>query len=440
MVPEELYQKIREEHISLASHMIMTVYDDMKESTYDALQKKLTQIDFLKDPAFKEVDGVLRGSFQIGEEEYTGDFIYEPFEDDGYKRFLFEVSSYAHLPENAMPHLMKATGNLTFLMDFHEDARADFLLQLKILCALSNHIAVIYDKSAYHILPMEQVHYLLSMKTLPSYDILYTVHDVYDPDGTHWLHTHGLLRCALIELEILKIKNHVNAYYELLNTTVKRYLEDGLPSEDEPINVGYASMITLDVKWTPWEKALEQETKRHLFQKKAQFCGSYKDREEEHSTPSGVLYAYYEHKFQPIRVYDTFLGDNPILYISNAETARMADYAKEALPYLRQIFEEHKAENENYAFLIKAGMDVDDQGDGDICGEREHLWFDIQDIKENSFYGELTNEPYGVSYMKCGECYEVELSRISDYLIMRSEGVNLHPSNMYLYMMEHPLN
>lgn len=438
MEKKDIYERIREEQLGPASYMVMSVYDEIENYQFEQLQASFSALPYIEDATFEEVEKVLQVRFFVDDQIYTGGFMYEPYEDDEFKKYIFGISSYAHLPKNGLPKLCEATGNITFSLNFHENVREDYLMQLRILTGLSSHIACIYDESAYRVLPMEQITYLLSMKTLPSYDLLYCVHGVYDENGTYWLHTHGLSRCGLIELELIKIKENIHEFSELLNATAKRYLEDGLPEQDAHINVGYASMVTLEVKWTPWEKALEQETKRHLFQKKADFCGSFKDREDEHSMPSGILYAYYEQTYQPIHVYTSFLSDNPILYISNEETKRMADYAKEAIAHLRNIFEKNEEEKEDMLCMIKAGIDVDVADE--LCGDKEHLWFEVTEIKERSFIGELTNEPYGVSYMNCGESYEIDLEKISDYMIMRKEQVTLTPNNMYLYYMEHPMN
>lgn len=433
MERDELYQKIQEEGLSLPSSMILTPYDAIENYSFDNLIKKLEALDFIEAVHLVEDEGVLEGAILIDSEPYSCSFFYEPFEDDTYKNFLFQVSGYNQMQDGVLPNVMKAEGNITFNFDFHDDKRAGYLLQLRILMGICDCVAAVYDESAYKILPIEQIKYLLSMETPPAYNVLFNVHITYDEDGTYWLHTHGLNRCGMIELEILKVKDFINQYYELLKCTATIYLEKGLPQEDEHTLVGYASMANIEVKWTPWEKALETETKRHLFQKKSVFCGSLKDREDGHNTPSGILYAYYENKFQPITVYEKFLDDNPILFISDEETLRMAAYAKEAIQHFRVMFEEQK-DNEDYCFMIKAGMDVDNHDE--MTGDHEHVWFEISDLKEDTFYGELINEPYGISTMKCGESYEVSLDRLSDYLIFRKDASALTPADMYLYYME----
>lgn len=435
----ELYEKIKQDGLALPSEVILTPADAFATYTYDFIRHQLTQLPFVSDINLIENDqDQLEGSIVINGEECECCFVLEKFEDDSYKEFLNDISPYQDLPGKGMQALANAQGNITFYMYLGEDKRQSYIQQLRILHGICPHIAMIYDNCSYKMFPSEYINFLVSTPTPPAFDVLYLIHATYDEEGNYWLHTHGLNRCGLIELEIIKVREFINDYGELLNSYVQRLLQEGLPSEDESLQVGYASVTPIAVKWTPWEKALEAETKKHLFQKQSNFCGDYDDREDDHNSPSGILYAYHENKYQPMQVYDRYMGDNPVMYITNEETKRMATFAKDALSHLRLLFDQNH-EREDYTFMVKAGIDVDDD-ESVVESSREHLWFELERINDESFVGKLCNDPYGITHMKRDESYEVSLEQLSDYIIYRKDLRTLTPNTMYIYYMEHPLS
>ena len=67
------------------------------------------------------------------------------------------------------------------------------------------------------------------------------------------------------------------------------------------------------------------------------------------------------------------------------------------------------------------GLIVDEEYKSDT-NEREHIWFDLKSISDDTFTAELTQEPYMVSGIKAGDIGTYPYEDITDWLIFTEEG------------------
>src|SRR5262245_18083674 len=74
----------------------------------------------------------------------------------------------------------------------------------------------------------------------PPVDVLWVIHAVTPAaEGGAWLHTHGLWRCGVPELEMLDVPaRDASRAAELLSAIASRLLEEPLPAPGEPFRVG----------------------------------------------------------------------------------------------------------------------------------------------------------------------------------------------------------
>ena len=112
------------------------------------------------------------------------------------------------------------------------------------------------------------------------------------------------------------------------------------------------------------------------------------------------------------------LERNPMLYVSNMETARMALLAAEKLPRFARLFAELGHE-EGTRFLVKLGYPVDGARGDD---EREHLWFDVHSLEGDSVDATLLNQPYYIDRMHEGQRAKHPLEKLSDWAILSPHG------------------
>ena len=298
--------------------------------------------------------------------------------------------------------------------DFGETPLEDFHDQLRLLAAAVPDAVLLLDLSACRTHPGAWLRDAAESEVPPRPESLYCIHLVRpdEQDGPIWLHTHGLLRCGSLELEMLDVpEDAVDPLAGLINALAPIWIEQGPFPPREPCAVGRG----LALAWLPWPDALKKQ--RRLSN------GGAKDRDESHSVPSAVLYA-------PRRRFFGLLGTalrNPAVlaeevtegavhFVSNMESKRMAQLARERLPRLRPLVERFGGD-EDWLFLLKLGYEVDD-GEG----EREHLWFEVHELEEDAVDATCINTPIAVAALSEGLRGRHELSRLSDWMVLCEHG------------------
>lgn len=294
------------------------------------------------------------------------------------------------------------------LQAFHE--------QIRLLNTVAPGAVVTFDISASWPRGGDWLRDTAAAKVPPSPENLYSVHAVVDPeaDDRVWLHTHGLLRCGSIELEMIDAPaEHAPTLCNLLGAAAAMTLELGPPPPDEPFLVGQG----LELVWLPWEQGLA-----HVPRGAA---GTQRDRDEFHSHPSGILFApgekwlgLFGSRFRTPAGYLPILQDNPLLYVSNLETARMGQLAAERLDRFSALHQRY-GEHNDWLFLVKLGYAVDHSVEDD---EREHLWFRVHGMDSDGFDATLINEPYSIARMHEGQREHHDLSLLSDWSVHCPDG------------------
>ena len=314
-------------------------------------------------------------------------------------------------------------------MYFELEPLASFHLQLKIMDAIVPDSSLVIDFMSYRLLSAQWLKMTAKSAIPPSPDYLYTLHCVYDEQGNdgnrrYWFHTHGLHRCASVELEMLNFSNGAEQMNTLINMSVKKFLSSPA-KERERFTIGYDGM-GINLCWLRWEEALKDLPENIL--------GGFSDRDEAdnvHSEPSGILFAVEDGNMVSPEIYAKTLAENPIYYITNEETERMSALAKERFPSFERVFRrEHKEpekksflkkmigfkeeEAPGWTFLVKLGLKVDDPDSG---SEKEHLWFDVMSVNKGQITGKLLNQPYWISGLNEGDINTYPLEVLTDWLI-----------------------
>ena len=242
------------------------------------------------------------------------------------------------------------------------------------------------------------------------------------------MHTHGLYRCGIVEIEMLGIKENPRGHYDSIRAIVSKFIENGVTREGEEILVGHNDGMDIKYAWLPWEKSLDKIAKKSFFGRVKPFLGDVKDREDGvHSGPSGVLFACIDRKYKNPDVYSSFIGENPVFFFTDSETKRMSDLAKERFEHFEGIFNLHK--DEEWGYLVKIGCLVDGH---ESPTEREHLWFEVKEILDGKVRGELINSPYWIEAMEMGEEYTLKIEDLTDWIIYCEEE-QLTPDSIFRY-------
>jgi len=270
----------------------------------------------------------------------------------------------------------------------------------------------------------------------PPASALWVIHvvaaDETDRDtGTVWLHTHGLWRCGVAELEMLEVPaDAANDAALLLNRVAALLLENAIPPPGAPFEIG----TDLRVTFQPWQTVVP-----YLGE---DIPGNAADREETddnaHTGIRAVLCAETPRgQFRrlwvwPEDVVDRLMRDEAVVYVTHRETERQARMARATWPQLATAFASlgeivRRTDDERrIVFLLKSGYAPSEGQDVD----REHLWFEVQDIQGDTATACLINEPILIRDMQPGDVTTLERGRISDWCVMTS-GRSFQPDDVH---------
>lgn len=330
------------------------------------------------------------------------------------KSFLFT--------EKEKEEILSARRALTIFMKFKEDAKMSFQLQLKLAVALVPDIIGVLDESAERVLPAKWVYMTASSKALPSSKSLFTVQAVMGKKKNVWLHTHGLCRCGLTELEILEsdIKNYQN-HYNLI-TTYAMYLLDREEKEEPTTTSAYiGSLINgypVVVTCRSWTDG--------IFEYKKLKLGGIEDRKNGHNSKTSVIFLYKSEEdennkvLSKVSIYDDLWGENPLFFFSNKETFRMKEVAMERFHYVKEQFQK-----EGNHVLLKIGLPLKEKG------KFEHIWFELLEFKDDKFKAKLTQEPYDVHDIHEGDEKWFTVEDVTSWIIY-TPNIAIEPDLVYL--------
>ena len=82
--------------------------------------------------------------------------------------------------------------------------------------------------------------------------------------------------------------------------------------------------------------------------------------------------------------------------------------------------------------IVKIGVITDKEHWNGDTPQREHMWFDLKEVREDGIVATLTNEPYYVSGLKKGDTALYPYEDITDWIIYTPEG-RITPDDVYLY-------
>ncbi|MDE7267339.1 MAG: DUF4026 domain-containing protein [Lachnospiraceae bacterium] len=311
-------------------------------------------------------------------------------------------------------------------MLFNERILDSYHTQLKLIHEMMPDCLAVLDASSEKVLSGKWVALAAESNVPPSPRYIFTVQAVSNDDDEVWLHSHGLNRCGLCELEVLNsTKDTYDAHYNIIETMAKRLIEKGeLLSEKEPI---YLAMVTNEIPLiavaVDWKEALKKYPSGIL--------GGAGDRKEGHNRNTDVIFCYatpedYDKKrYSEVSVFDEYLSENPIYMLSNQETERMKKLAAERLEYMLKMFG-----RENIHILLKVGLEVDEEFKEE-GNSFEHIWFELKKKESDTFEAELTQEPYYVKDLHEGAVMTFPYSQITDWIIFTQDG-RVTPDDVYL--------
>ena len=367
-------------------------------------------------------DGV---EYEVG--FYVGDFYTE-------EMYQWQLQYFT---EEEKEQILKVKNALNVYMKFEGNPKKCYHLQLKLIYAMIPEMVALCDESAERMLNKKWVELAVKSNVLPAPISLYTVQAVYDENEV-WLHTHGLCRCNLHEIEFLgSNKDDSRTHYDLISNYACRLLDEKNPTLEDEGNQNGEETIHLGVFYDgepivatskKWINALKYYPKDIL--------GGIEDREDSHNSKTNILFLYgSEEDFNKKRLrkpseFTKKLENNPLYYISTEETARMSSLARERFSYVERMLKE-KQDGKDIGIIIKLGLEtIDEEGNLDI-ENREHIWFEALSMEGDSFKARLTQEPYNIPNLHEGDEGIYSIDYVSDWRIHTENGV-VSPETVYL--------
>lgn len=358
---------------------------------------------------------------------YLGDFYTE-------EMYQWQLQYFTEEEKEQILNVKKA---LNVYMKFEGNPKKCYHLQLKLIYAMIPEMVALCDESAERMLNKKWVELAVKSNVLPAPISLYTVQAVYDENEV-WLHTHGLCRCNIHEIEILgSNKDDSRTHYDLISNYACRLLDEKNPTLEDEGNQNGEETIHLGVFYDDepivatskkWINALKYYPKDIL--------GGIEDRKDSHNSKTNILFFYgSEEDFNKnyLRKPSEFtekLENNPIFYLSNEETARMSSLARERFSYVERMLRE-KQNGKDIGIIIKLGLETIDE-DGNLDSEnREHIWFEALSMEGDSFKARLTQEPYNIPNLHEGDEGTYSIDYVSDWMIHTENGV-ISPETVYL--------
>lgn len=300
------------------------------------------------------------------------------------------------------------------------DPQQDTLIQLAVLDAIARECYAVVDQISSVIFGGTWLAEMAISYSPPNPDVNYIIHAVMpdEPDENYWLHTHGLLKYGLPELEVLQVKpNTMYICQNLLQTLALLFIYNPETWQEDKLWVARTENEDIWVSLQPWQQAITSKflvKKKGFFRKKVlPFSGDIRDRDDGlHALPSMVLFGNINEQICALNDYGEMLDDDTHIVrpIPNNETARMSALAQEKFPLYRQCFDVNPPQ-EGWQYAIKFAC-ISEQ-----TGATEHMWFDVLGFDGEHIQAKLNNTPFEIPEMQGGEVYRLSIEQITDWII-----------------------
>lgn len=286
-----------------------------------------------------------------------------------------------------------------------DDPFNDFCTLMLGLAEPGDDIPAVLDLNTSRWHPRESLDRTFAGGIEPPASSLWVTHVVHDGEVA-WIHTHGLRRCGLPEIEMLGVpKRYHDPGAALVETIAGRLLEAAPPAPGHPFPVGPDMQVALQ----PWQVAAS-----HV----GGAPGGPRDRagaDDQHAGVAAVVCGEAPrggHWCWPEGVLDHILNGRGALYVSDRETRRQQALARSGWGALVHAFEALRGPGTQVS--IKAGLPGP--------GGREHLWFDVRRFEGDRAEARLLNPPISVQTVKRGDVVWIDRQAVSDWSVAIGAG------------------
>ena len=306
------------------------------------------------------------------------------------------------------------------------DPLATYHTQLRLCSALSPEAPALFDVSSCRLFAGQRLRRMAESGIPPETETLFSVHAVThgpeQPDSLFWLHTHGLWRADLPEIDMVQVPaDALTMGATLINDLADLLIGTDVSDSEDRFEVG----VDAHISWRPWGEVVRALP--------AGACGGREDRECEedggvHGGRRIVIGSFGRGAGGRVWQAPTSLlkrlgNDDAVCYKTVRETQRRAARARETWPEFAMLFVRHHT-SVDWKFTAKFAypVDSDPPADPDDPGAREHLWVLVHEIAGRRIRGELLNAPIHVKHLREGDVGWHDEAMLTDWFIRTPTG------------------
>ena len=267
-------------------------------------------------------------------------------------------------------------------------------------------LCAVYDDNGITVRSGRAVQDMARSPVPPRSTALYGVHAVGDEQG-NWIHTHGLSRAGLPDLDLVGVPNElVGVGIDLIQavTDWMLYAKEAPPNDGMVVELGHA----LTVRVVP--------VTQHMESLPLHGPGSREDRDGDlHDHLEGrLLILDATQDSAPLRsLHD--MGEQATLFKTRNETNRQRQLAQGRFSLFGQLFAMHRGDS--WSFLVKLTYPQ-----CEVPTVNEHLWFTVRGLKPGAIEARLDSEPLDVPDLHPGDVGWHDLERLTDFLVCTPDG------------------
>lgn len=273
---------------------------------------------------------------------------------------------------------------------------------LALVRPLLDGLIAVFDSEGSSVHPGHWASSVADAPVPPRPESLFAMHAVGGESGFRWIHTHGLSRFGLPELEVLEVPDDdASVVAHVVNAVAARIVLEGVPEPGQQVEWGQHIHAAL----VPWSEVSALSVTG----------GAADERDAMHPEENRVLVVGSPGDWHNLVDAIPQWGEHPVLYRSDWETGRMETLAAARWPLfvgVRKVL----AELDDFRFVAKLAYAPDG-------GFREHLWFEVTDADVQFVVATLLNEPHQDMGLHQGDEGRHDIERLSDFSIYSPFGV-----------------
>lgn len=243
-------------------------------------------------------------------------------------------------------------------------------------------------------------------------DALYGIHPVVNPDGSRWVHTHGLAALGGFDIDLINPSDDMlGRAHTLIRALAFAIIEGSLVIDEPKFQIAHPGGVIRMVPTREFDEMVDpkfrgiRESDECHTENRAVVC--------EPKLKKGKL-GLGKAKLEPSRFVRGSVSDRTVFAMSKTATDLMAQRSQETYPLLVELMVEF--ESLGLPVLVKVACPTDSDAGA------EHIWFEVHGADSNGIDATCLNQPYDVSSLRQGDRGRYGFSQITEWQMQTPIG------------------